>query len=262
MFRYFKLYYHFFRNCLVRTMEFRFNSFILSSVQILWAGVLLGSLTLIFGQVDSIAGWNEKEVLILAVVGMLFYDIMDLFVTENLQRFSHFIRHGEFDFVLLKPVNPRFMASARYASFGTVLRLFVLIFVLLSLLKGAGVYPGVFEWFGFSFLLGAGLIIFYNIFFAVVTTNFWLINLFNFGDLFDRVVSSGRYPTDIFKGGLKSFFIYVIPIVLIATMPVLVLFGKAKPEFFWLAGGLVAATSILSELFWRFALKHYQSASS
>ncbi|MDP2930589.1 MAG: ABC-2 family transporter protein, partial [bacterium] len=243
MFRYVKLYSHFLRNCLVRTMEFRFNSFILSAVQILWAGVLLGSLTLIFGQVDSIAGWNEKEVLILAVVGMLFHDIMDLFVTENLEKFSRSIRHGEFDFVLLRPVNPRFMASTRYASFGTVLRLFVLIFILSSLLKGAGVYPGISDWLGFSLLLGAGLIIFYNIFFAVITTNFWLINLFNFNDLFDRVLSSGRYPTDIFKGGLKSFFVYAIPIILIATLPVLALFGKARPEFFWLAGGLVAATS-------------------
>lgn len=262
MFRYLKLYFHFFRNCLVRELEFRFNAFLLSLVHIFWLGVMLGSVTLIFGQVDSLAGWRKEEVLILAVVGMLFHDITEMFFIGGLQRFSYFIRHGEFDFILLKPVNSRFMTSFRYAEFQNIFRIIIMIFVLASFLRGAGISPSIYEWAGFSAFFLAGLIVFYNIFFMVITTNFWLINVFNFNDIFDRFLSAGRYPVDIFKGRLKSFFAYVIPVGLIATFAVEILFRRVGLVSIILAIFMVVATSLFSELFWRFALKHYQSASS
>jgi ABC-2 type transport system permease protein len=223
---------------------------------------MLGSVALIFGQVESLAGWRKEEVLILAVVGMLFHDIMEMFFIGNLERFSYFIRHGEFDFILLKPVNPRFMASFRYAEFHNIFRIIIMIFILASLLRGTGISPTIYEWAGFSAFFLVGLIVFYNIFFAVITTNFWLINLFNFNDIFDSLLSAGRYPVDIFKGRLKSFFAYVIPLGLIATFAVEALLKRVGLVSILLAIFMVVATSLLSELFWRFALKHYQSASS
>ena len=223
---------------------------------------MLGSVILIFGQVDSLAGWRKEEVMILAVVGMLFHDIMEMFFMGNLQRFSHFIRHGEFDFILLKPVNSRFMASFRYAEFQNVFRIVIMVFVLSSLLQGAGISPTIYEWAGFFAFFLAGLIVFYNIFFTVITTNFWLINVFNFNDIFDRFLSAGRYPVDVFKGRLKSFFAYVIPLGLIATFATEIFLGRARLVSIALALFMVVATSLFSELFWRFALKHYQSASS
>jgi len=262
MFRYLKLYFHFFRNCLIRELEFRFNVFILSIVHIFWLGVMLGSVTLIFGQVDSIAGWTKQEVLILAVVGMLFHDIMEMFFMGNLERFSYYIRHGEFDFILLKPVNPRFMTSFRYTEFQNIFRIIIMVFVLASLLRGAGLQPSIYEWAGFFAFFLAGLVVFYNIFFMVITTNFWLINLFNFNDIFDRLLSAGRYPVGIFKGRLESFFAYVIPLGLIATFAVEIFLGRAALVSFGIAAFMVVVTSLASELFWRFALKHYQSASS
>ena len=262
MFRYLKLYFHFFRNCLIRELEFRFNVFILSLVNLVWLGVMLGSVALIFGQVESIAGWEKQEVLILAVVGMLFHDIMEMFFIGNLERFSYFIRHGEFDFILLKPVNPRFMTSFRYTEFYNIFRIIAMVFVLALFLGNAGIQPSIYEWAGFLALFLAGLIVFYNIFFTVIATNFWLINLFNFNDIFDRLLSSGRYPVYIFKGRLKSFFAYVIPLGLIATFAVEALLKRVGLASIVLALFMVVATSLFSELFWRFALKHYQSASS
>lgn len=223
---------------------------------------MLGSVILIFGQVDSLAGWQKQEVMILAVVGMLFHDIMEMFFMGNLQRFSHFIRHGEFDFILLKPVNPRFMASFRYVEFQNIFRIVIMVFVLASLLRGAGIQPTIYEWGGFLAFFLAGLITFYNIFFAVITTNFWLINVFNFNDIFDRLLSAGRYPVDVFKGRLKSFFAYAIPLGLIATFATEIFLGRAGQISFGIAALMVVATSLLSELFWQFALKHYSSASS
>ncbi len=262
MFRYLKLYFHFFRNCLVRELEFRFNVLAFSVVHIFWLGILLGSVALIFGQVDSLAGWNKQEVLILAVVGMLFHDVIETVFMGSLLAFSRFVRHGEFDFVLLKPVNPRFMTSFRYTQFDSILRIVMMVFVLLLFLRQAGLQPSMIEWLVFVLIFLAGLIVFYNLFFAIVTTNFWLINLFNFGDIFDRTLNSGRYPVDIFKGRLKLLFTYVIPLGLVATFAVEVLFGRPRPLILAAVIFAVIVTTLLSEIFWRFALKHYQSASS
>lgn len=260
--RYLKLYFHFFKNCLVRELEFRFNVFALSIVHILWLGVTLGSVVLIFGQVDSIAGWGRQEVLILSITAFLFHDIMEMFFMGSLQRFSYFIRHGEFDFILLKPVNPRFMTSFRYVEFQNIFRIIVMVFILVLFLQKAGIEPTIYEWAGFSALFAGGLIVFYNIFFTIITTNFWLINVFNFSDIFDRLLSAGRYPVNIFQGRLKPFFAYIIPVGLIGTFSVEILLGKANPVSFWIVIIMVVITSLFSEFFWRFALKHYSSASS
>jgi len=260
--RYLRLYYHFFRNSLIRLFEFRFNVFILSVVQIVWLGVMLGSITLIFGQVDSLAGWRKQEVLILAVIAMLFHDIMEMLFMGNLQRFSYYVRHGEFDFILLKPVNARFLASFRQAEFYNIFRMAAMIFVLTKLLPQANVQPSGGQWALFLGFFVAGLIVFYNLFFLVTTTNFWLINVFNFNDIFDRLLSAGRYPVDIFKGRIKWFFLYIIPLGLVGTFSTEILFGKLRPLSLIFAGFALVLTTLVSEFFWRFALKHYQSASS
>jgi ABC-2 type transport system permease protein len=123
--RYIRLYYYFFKNCLMREIEFRFNLAVWTVMNFLWFGLVFVSVELIFGQVELIAGWQRKEVLLLVCVTALFSDFFHTFFMQNLKRFSRLIRHGELDLALLKPINLRFLVSARYFEFDHYPRMIV-----------------------------------------------------------------------------------------------------------------------------------------
>ena len=260
--RYLQLYYYFFRNSLMRDLEFRFNVLIWTVMNFLFLGLMFVSVELIYGQVEAIAGWNKNEVLLLLCVNSLFYDFLWTLVLANLLGFSHLIRHGELDFVLLKPVNPRFFVSTRYFESDHYLRILILVFVISRLLKTLGVQLTIFSLLNFLSLFVLGIFIFYSFFFILTTSNFWFINVFNLEDLFSGIMHVGRFPVRIFKKGFYLFFTYVVPTAFIATFPTQALLGKGSLGMIGVALVIALFMFSASQLFWQFALRHYQSASS
>lgn len=260
--RYLSLYFHFFRNCLMRDLEFRFNVLVWTLMDFVWFGLLLVSVELIFGQVQTIAGWSKGEVLILLCIDALFFDFLWTFVLDNLKYFSRLVRYGDLDFALLKPINLRFLVSTRYFESDHYLRILFLLYLIPKFLGDYHIYPTIWSWLMFGLLFALGIFIFYNLFFILTTTNFWFINLFNLQDLFNEIVDAGRFPVYVFKGGMRLFFICIIPIAFIATFPTQALLGRAGFEMVLMAILIGLAMFILSQKFWHFALRRYQSASS
>jgi ABC-2 type transport system permease protein len=246
----------------MREQEFRFNLLIWTVMDFIFFGLTVVSVELIFGQVDSIAGWSREEVLLLICVHGLFFDFLWTFILQNLLSFSHYIRKGELDFALLKPVNLRFLVSTRYFEFDHWLRIIFLIFLLFKLLRRIPVQLTIFSWLNFSLLFFLGLFIFYNFYFMITTTNFWFINIYNLEDLFHEISQVGRVPVYVFQRGMRFIFTYIIPVAFIATFPVQVLLGRSDSKITVLALVLALISFFLSQKFWNFALKHYSSASS
>lgn len=260
--RYLKLYFHFFKNCFARELEFRFNLLTWTMMDFVFFGLMVVSVELIFGQVSSIAGWSRQEILILACVQSLFVDFFWTFIMMNLLNFSRLIRHGDFDFVLLKPINLRFYVSTRYFEFDHYLRIVFLSLLLPRIIKGMAVTITIANFLNFILLFFLGIFIFYNFYFMITTLNFWLINLFNLEDLFHHIYEAGRFPVQIFNRSLRLVFTYFIPVAFIATFPVQVLLGKAGFEKVFLGIIMAVISFFLSQKFWNFALKQYSSASS
>lgn len=260
--RYLKLYFYFWKNCLIRDWEFRFNVVIWTFMEFLWFGLFLVSVELAFGQVDSIAGWTKDEVLLLTCVYTLFHDFAWTFVLDNLNRFSEQIRRGNFDFILLKPINPRFHVSTRYFESDHYLKIVAMIILINHFLDRLQIHLSLSSGIIFFCLFFLGLFIIYNLFFIFSTTNIWFINLFNLQELYGSVIDAGRFPVAIFKGNLKHIFIYLIPVAFIATFPTQALMGKIGFEKVFLGILIAIVMFAVSQWFWKFALRRYQSASS
>jgi ABC-2 type transport system permease protein len=84
-------------------------------------------------------------------------------------------------------------------------------------------------------------------------------NLWVLSEVFAQI---GRFPTDVFDAVLRRLFTYVLPVAFLATIPAKALLGKASGAFLLFAAAWAFAFFVLSRLFWRFALRHYTSASS
>lgn len=247
----------------MREMEFRFNLLVWTGMDFVFLGMTLVSASLIFGQVESVAGWSYREVLLLVYTTALFNDFMWTFVFQNVNYFSELVRRGNLDFALLKPVNSRFLVSARYLEFDHYLRMILLFYLINKTVLELGVSPNLFSWLSYDLAFFLGLLIFYNLFFMLTTLNFWFIRIFNLVDFFETVSGIGRNPVYIFKKGFRLFFVYLIPTIFIATFPVEILLGRREG-----GGVLILALAVcliffvVSQKFWNFALKRYSSASS
>lgn len=243
-------------------LEYRFEFLTWTIVSVLWIGLTLVIVQLVFGQVNAVAGWTKDQVLLVVAISGIFTSLLWMFVTPSLENLSDNIRTGNFDFYLTKPINSRFLASVSKYDVDNITRVCVLIYYILFSL---GIwYSGLplLSVTGFFLAFIMGIIIFYNLFFIMITSSFWLIDLSNISDLFDNLMSVGKYPTYIFEGSLKFIFFLIVPVVFVATFPAQFLIGKSDPKILLLGIILVIVSSLFSQWFWNFALKRYSSASS
>lgn len=259
--RYFVIALQFFKNGLMSQLAYRFETITWSVMSILWIVLMMLSIEFVFGQVHTIAGWSRDQVLLLASVEALFVGVMWAFILPSLLNFADRVNRGTLDIYLSKPVPARFLISVNSFEIDNFLRVIVSLLLIFNFSIKMGVS---FSWNLVFFLLMflAGIIIFYNLFFIATTTLIWLITIFNLEDLFSNIMNVGRYPVYIFEKSVRVLFIYVLPVAFIATFPVQALFGKLDSWHFILAVILVIISSLFSQWFWNFALKHYSSASS
>lgn len=262
MSHYLKIFQRYARNGLMSQLEYRFEVLAWSVNNMLWLLLAILSINLTFGQVKSIAGWSQNEVLLLVLTSSLFDSLLWIFVFPSLDRFVDLVYKGTMDFYLLKPVNIRFLVSTSQVEIDNTPRALVAIVLIVSVLNklpgGLTLWPLL----HFGLLLVIGLVIFYNLFFIVSTSSILFTNLFNMEDFFSTILDVGRFPVYIFNSGWRLLFVYLIPTAYIATFPVQALLGRASLSMVIFGAGLVVVSFAVSQWFWGFALRHYTSASS
>jgi ABC-2 type transport system permease protein len=262
MWRYFKLYLVRDKNCLVAEMEFRFDFSFWVVVNLIWAFLGLFLVKLIFGQVDSIAGWTSDEAMLLVITNTIFVSLAWSFILPSIIRFHNLIRKGTLDFVLLRPVNPRFLVSIDSIEFDMYPRIIVFAFILWRQISQTGMTIELASWLAYIILIMVGLVIFYNFCFVLVTLNFWFANIFNLENLLDAICDNARFPAQIFNGPARIIFAYILPLAFVATFPTQALLGKNMTEVITISMVVLVLSSLFSQWFWNFALKRYSSASS
>lgn len=251
-----------FRYCFIRTLEFRSEVISWSIQSIIWALLALAITDLIFGQVDSIAGWTRNEAMALSLTGSMFISFLWWNVFPSMLRLVETIRTGDFDFYLLRPVNSRFLISISRFGFDNYPRVLVTVILLIGLIVKQSMPVSFLSIISFIGLFLLGSVIFYCLFLIIATLSFWLTQMEELAHLFDTILTMGRYPTDIFQSWLKIIFFYLIPMVFVATFPVRALFGRGGIELVLQGFALAVIFFVASQWFWNFALRRYSSASS
>ncbi len=245
-------------------MAYRANFLIgmLHSLLNLGTGVL--GVVALFGQVETIRGWDFPATLALLGVYLTVSALRGLVIGPSLEALAGMgqeVMTGNFDFTLLRPVNAQFLASFRQW------RLFALIDLALGLgvLAAAVTQPGqaltTAHVLAFLAAMAAGLAILYALLLALTALVFWSPG-FLFTWVFDGIFQMARYPVGIYPGWLRLALTWVVPIGIITTVPAQALTGSAPWSLVagsvLLAAALVAGASALFHL----ALRRYSSASS
>jgi ABC-2 type transport system permease protein len=243
-------------------MQYRADFVVRGLIAILWMGVTLVPVLVIFGVRQTVAGWSFPESLLVVGWFTLLHAVLEGAVSPSLTAVVEHVRNGTLDFVLLKPADAQFLVStAKIEPFHVVDVIGALIMFSYGFGK-LGHWPNALEVAaGLAFLILA-VVILYSFWILVVSASFWVVKVDNLSYLFGSLFDAARWPITVFRGALRIVFTFVFPIALLTTYPAMALLGKldAKTALGALAGGLAFAA--VARRVWRRALSFYTSASS
>ncbi len=259
--RYLKLYLAFFKNCLIREMEFRSHFILLNLLSLIWALVVMLVFLFIYRNVSVVNGWTLNQMLLLTAIYFLVDRIFDSFFEINFGNFVTLVNRGDLDLVLTKPVNAQFVVSLRHFSFAMIFSNLSMLVVIFYLVRR---YFWPLSWFqiaSFLVLLICAVIITYSLWFMSLLPVFWWGRVDNIQHLFRPVHQLCRIPIDV-TGKFRLFLTYVMPLAFVATIPARSLIGHLSLGS--VGYGIIISLLLLrlSHRAWNFSLKHYTSASS
>lgn len=259
--RYWQIYRTFFVSSFARELEFRANFFAKIIQNMMWIFFFVMILLVVYRNTDSVAGWTRGEAYILAATVFLM-NSMSSALFMSLMEIPEQVRRGTLDFVITKPIDSQFWVSTRKFNFDQVGTLVAGIVMVTAGLLSEKLHPSLMQWVGYIVLVFSALVIFYSFSLMLMTTGIWLVRVDNLWVLGESVTQIARYPIDIYSGGIQRMFVFFVPLGFIATVPARQLVRSFDPSMVGLGVLWAFVFFVVSRTFWRFALRHYTSASS
>jgi ABC-2 type transport system permease protein len=214
------------------------------------------------GGSPALGGWSWPQALVVQGIYTLLDGVATTWLRPNLGAIVTHVREGTLDFVLLKPIDSQFWLSLRTLSPAGLSELALGLGLIGWALPCTGAVVGPHQVALALLLLAAGGLILYALWFLLAATSIWFVKTWNATEVLRAALTAGRFPVTAYPPGLRLLFTLVLPVAFLTTVPAQALLGRASAG--WVAGSLAMAgiSVVLSRSFWRFALRHYTSASS
>ena len=274
---YLRVFATFFRNSLVREMTFRSNFVVTVLTRAFWFAAQITLFEIIYRNVTHINDWTREELFGFLATFTLIHAFVEMFFMPNCANFSELIRKGDLDFALLKPIDTQFLVSCEKINVAGVSQLLLAGALLwYALWQAAAKSPETFR-IGpadvvlYVLLLAAGVAFFYSLMIALASTSIWFGRNQGLYDFWFYITVFARYPRSIYGSAgeswtagdvLQGAFTYIIPILLVVTVPARVLLKTVEAQFIAIAVGCSIGALIVSRGIFHWSLRHYRSASS
>jgi ABC-2 type transport system permease protein len=263
LWRHLAIYAMLWRNSIVREMSFKTNFILWIIVELCWFALQLTFINVIYLHTESIAGWSKWQVVLLIGASHFIQEIFQAFFLINCTNLSELVRTGKLDFLLLLPANTRFLVSLRQVDLGSFVNAGVALAVMGYASHQLDLAPSMRQIGMFLILCAAGIVIHYSLMFLLATISFWAVRAQGIVWAYYNLFNVSRMPDSAFRGWFKVVFTFALPMLLVANVPVRVLTDRLDSPFhLLLVLSMSVACLILSELGWRFSVRHYTSASS
>ena len=261
--RYFSIYAALWKNSVTREMMFKTNFIMWIIVETLWFGLQLSFIGVLYLHTDHIGTWTKWQVVMLIGASHFIQQLFQAFFLINCTNLSELVRTGKLDFLLLLPVNTRFVVSFRQVDLGAFINAASAIGVMVYAAQQLHLTPTVVQLLGFFVFCIAGIAIHYSLMFLLASISFWTVRAQGIVWGYYNMFQIARMPDEAFRGLFKAFFTFAVPMLLVSNVPVRLLantLSNVEPLFLLLAMSIVCFG--FSEWGWRASLKKYTSASS
>ncbi len=259
--KYSRLMVAFARASFIAELEYRANFIIRIITDIFWYLAQIFTFETLFLHTKLIGSWSVEQTRVF--LGLVFVSdaIYMVFFHDNLDRMTERVRKGDLDLLLAKPVNSQFMISTQYFAVALLGNLLIAV-----------------AWFSWSLsqlpnfealrllwlllLIPAGVLSLYSIRFMVAATAIIFTKADNIQYLWYQTYKLGLRPDSIYAPWLRLFILTVLPLAAVASVPARALLDPPELVLFAWVTVWSAALLLISNRFWRYALRYYSSASS
>lgn len=226
-------------------------------------GLLLILFQAVYLHTSLLASWNASDIFVLAATFFTIEFLTVITFHRNLSyHFPRLLQQGTFDFLLTKPISPLFHAGIQKIDIFDLTASLPVIVLWVYIAYRGFIEVSLVHVLLFGVLLGVALLFVFSLLLLIASTAFWTVTATGVGRLFESVMRAGRFPGDIFQGPVRLIMFYLLPIGLFVTVPANILRGIFDwPHMAYLTV-FTLALFVVSLAFWRFALRHYSSASS
>ncbi len=257
-----KLLSAFFKVNVQMSLAYRADTIVNILLNVMWLGWELLSLSIIFSNTQTIAGWAFGELIALLGVFRLVHTLMIALLWPNTEKFNQSIRDGSMDYTLLQPVNSMFLVTFSRITvwrFWDLILSFILIFIGIRM-SGTTVTPP--QFLTFLLLTVSGAIIIYSLWIVLIALTFWFTKFDNNVTILQALLDSGRYPVTVYPVWLRIIVTFIVPIAVATTVPIQGLRGDLTTSRVAMFLAISVVSFLIASQVWKRGLKQYSGASS
>ena len=207
------------------------------------------------------AGWTVHEATLVMGLFMVMQAVAHGVIEPNLGAVVEGVRDGNFDLVLMKPVDAQLLVSLRKF---TPSALWDLIAggVLAGLALTALGPPSLLDVLLAIGLFATGTVAMYGLWLLAICASFVFVRVDNLRFLLWSATDAGRWPIDVFGGWVRLLLTAVVPVALITSFPAEALRGSWSVDTLVQASAVTVLFVVGSRWMWMRSLARYTSASS
>ena len=256
-----KLYFSFLKASLKEMLIYRLDCIVGMVSQIVTQLVEIIFIWIVFQNTENLAGWNFMQVLLLYGITLISVGISDFCFDALYDIGPKYIREGDFDKIMLRPVHPLISiigASKEFTAlgyFGLGLAMTITMLIKLAIPITAILILKIV----FFSIVGAAIIGAINTIFSIAS--FWTYRSNEIIWSFYRTYTFAKYPIDIYNKFIKVLITVILPFAFVAYYPTMDYLG-INTYMIYLSPIIAIVLWIIAVKVWNFALNKYRSTGN
>ena len=255
------LYLSFVKASLKEMLVYRIDCIVGIISQLITQVVEIIFIWIVFQNTENLAGWNFKQILLLYGITLLSIGIADFCFDSLYDIGSEYIKNGEFDKILLRPVHPLISiigSSKTFTSLGYFGLGLVLVIIMLVQLEIPITFLLILKILFFSVV---GALITGAIMTILSISSFWTYRSNEVIWSAVRTYTFAQYPIDIYNKFIKILITFILPFAFVAYYPTMSYLGFNN-YMIYLSPVVAIILWVIAVKVWNLALNKYRSTGN
>ncbi|NLZ45092.1 MAG: hypothetical protein GX896_00200, partial [Clostridiales bacterium] len=199
---------------------------LLTSIIVIFGNLAFPLVTiLIYNTGSSFPNWNLWEVLLIQSLFTLSTSFTSIFLGGTLWETMNYVREGNFEIVLLKPINSLFYIVSSTFSIHNIGLLLSCLAIFIIALINTGIYSLMSIIWSLIIFTG-GICVMIGVYLIMAAISFKWVGNSRIPEIFGSIQSFGKYPLTIFPAILQGIVTFILPVGMIAFYPAAALLGR------------------------------------
>jgi ABC-2 type transport system permease protein len=235
----------------------------------LFTGLLMHGVTLVFIDVlfaekaMTLNGWTKAEVFFIYGFSIFPLNLFFAFFSNLYMVSGYYIIEGNFDRILLRPLNTLFQILLERVRVESLIGLLVGGAIMAVASRQMQLEWGLRQFLLLGGLTFCGLFIYAGVFTALASLSFWWPDRMGLMPPVYNMIAFGKYPVTIYNPLLQFVLKWIIPFAFVAFFPATEFLNREAFRFYvWMTPVVSLVTACVGFGLWRLGVRRYESTGS